>query len=395
MSDAPEPLILNVGPQHPSTHGVLHFRIHLDGEMITRVDPEVGYLHRSIEKICERRTYEQIPVYCDRVDYTTAITAVLGYVMAVESLYEPYELKVPERAWYLRVILAELQRTASLLLWLGTFGLELGASTVYMYAFREREKILDLFEEAAGERITINYPAVGGFRHDVPEGWEERCRAFCANFDRYLDEIEALLTENPIFLARTKGIGVLSKEDAIAYGITGPNARASGVDFDLRRDEPWGPYSELDFKVPVRTEGDVFARYVVRLEEMRESVKIVLQALDKMPGGRVMADLPLSRRELPASFLEEKGLSGATIRTGKPRLLTPRENVAYFRLEGPRGEYGVFLVSDGSPRPWRIRFRDNSFSSMSVIDHITRGHKFADFIAIFASLDIVAPGLDR
>ncbi len=387
-------MILHVGPQHPSTHGVLHFRIHLDGEIIIRTDPEVGYLHRSIEKISERRWYEQVPVFCDRVDYTTAMTAVLGYVLAVESLFEPYELKVPDRAWHIRVLVTELQRMASHFLWLGTFGLELGAFTVYMYAFREREKILDLFEEVCGERITINYPAIGGFHHDLPDGWTDKCKAICAEFHRYIDEIEDLLTNNPIFLARTKGIGIMKRDVAIAYGMTGPNARASGIDFDLRRDEPWGPYPEYQFKVPVYKDGDVFARYAVRMIELRESAKICLQVLDKLPGGPVMAKLPQQKWMIDPKFLAEHGIT-APVRTGIPRRLKPAPNETYFRMEGPRGEYGVFLVSDGTEHPYRVRYRDNSFTSMSVIDEITRGYKFADFVAIFASIDIVAPGLDR
>ncbi|GAB4162747.1 MAG: NADH-quinone oxidoreductase subunit D [Planctomycetota bacterium] len=387
-------MILNVGPQHPSTHGVLHFRIHLDGERIVKVDPEVGYLHRSIEKISERRWYEQVPVFCDRVDYTTAMTAVLGYCMAVETLYEPYEMKIPERAWYIRVLVTELQRMASHLLWLGTFGLELGAFTVYMYAFREREKILDMFESICGERITINYPEIGGFGRDLPEGLTDYCRKFVAEFPAYLDDIDTLLTDNPIFIARTKGIGVISRETAIAYGLTGPNLRASGVQYDLRKEEPWGPYPELDFDIPVRTEGDVMARYLIRMEELRQSCKIVKQVLDKMPGGRVKADLPLERWDIPKDFLAQFGIE-ARVRTGIPRRLKPRANETYFRMEGPRGEYGVFLVSDGSIYPWRVRYRDGSFSSMSAMETICNGYLFADFIAIFASLDIVAPGLDR
>ncbi|MDZ7816185.1 MAG: NADH-quinone oxidoreductase subunit D [Planctomycetota bacterium] len=347
MSEGSDKLILNVGPQHPSTHGVLHFRMHLDGEVIERVDPEVGYLHRSIEKISESRWYEQIPIFCDRVDYTTAMTAVLGFCLAVETLYNKNEIKVPERAWYLRVVVTELQRIASHFLWLATFGLELGAFTVYMYAFREREKVLDLFEEIAGERITINYPEIGGFGRDMPEGWAEKALKFCRELDHHLDEIEDLLTNNPIFLARTKGIGAISGPQAIDYGLTGPNARASGIDFDLRREEPWGPYPELDFKVPVREEGDVYARYLVRIEEIRQAGKITTQALDKMPGGRIKADLPRKRWNIPTDFLQQFGIK-SRIRTGIPRRLRPEPNETYFRMEGPRGEYGVFIVSRGS-----------------------------------------------
>jgi len=387
-------MIVNIGPQHPSTHGVMHFRLHLDGEIIRRVDPEVGYLHRSIEKISERRLYEQVPVYCDRVDYTCAMTAVLGYVLSVESLFEKYELEVPPRAWYIRVIVTELQRLANHLLWLGTFALELGSFTGYMYAFREREKILDLFESVAGERITINYPCIGGFQQDLPEGWVELCRKILSEYPRYLDEIEDLLTLNPILIARCKGIGVLNRQTAIAYGITGPNLRATGVKFDLRREEPWGPYPELDFDIPTREEGDVYARYLVRLAETRQSCRIVLQCLDKLPEGPVLAKLPLKKRDISSEFLKERGID-AHIRTGIPRRLCPSPNETYRRMEGPRGEYGVFIISDGSDKPYRVRYRDNSFSSMSAIGAISKGHKLADFIAIFASLDIVAPGLDR
>lgn len=358
--------IINMGPQHPSTHGVLRVVLKLDGESVVRAVPVIGYLHRGTEKMAESRTYAMIMPYTDRLDYLASMYMNLGYARAVEGLLG---VEVPARARFLRTAVGELQRIASHLLWLGTFGLDIGAITAFIYCFRERETILDLFEAISGARLTYNYIRIGGVMADVPAGWVDEVRTFLDLQERMIDEYEALLTDNPIFRARTEGIGVISGADAVNFGMSGPSLRGSGVPFDLRKDQPYDAYDEIDFNVVTATTGDCFARYQVRVQEMRESVKIIRQCLDKMPEGEVQTKLP--------------------------RALKPAAGEAYARVEAPRGDFGVYVISDGTANPTRVRFRSPSFANLSALDHMCRGMKLADLVAILGSIDIVLGEVDR
>jgi len=361
-------MLLNMGPQHPSTHGVLRVVLKLDGEVITGVAPDVGYLHRGVEKLAENRTYPQFIVLTDRDDYLCAMLNNWAYCLAVEKLLK---VEIPERAEYIRVIVGELNRIASHLLFIGTFGIDIGAFTPFLYAFgREREMILDLFEQACGARITYNYVRIGGVMADFPDGWLEKAKKFVVHMRGCLKEYDDLLTYNPIFLDRTKGIGALSKEKAIAYSVTGPNLRASGVPLDLRKLDPYGIYAKFNFDMAVGKNGDSWDRYKVRRDEIEESLKIVEQALEGIPAGEILGKVPKAN-------------------------LRPPAGESYAQIEGARGWLGVYLISDGGTSPYRLHIRAPSFINLAVLQDILKGWKVADVIAILGSIDIVLGEVDR
>ncbi|MCL5074644.1 MAG: NADH-quinone oxidoreductase subunit D [Chloroflexi bacterium] len=360
-------ITLNLGPQHPSTHGVFRAILTLEGEVVVDAEPIVGYLHRAIEKLGEERTYLQGMPLTDRLDYVSAMPNNLAYALAVEQLAD---IAVPERAQYLRVIMAELNRIASHLVAIGTFTSDLGAFyTPFLYMLRDREYILDLFEMACGQRLTYNYVRFGGVSRDVTEEFIAKARQFVDYMPPRIDEYEALLTRNEIFLSRTKGIGVLPAEMAINYSVSGPNLRASGVRYDVRRAVPYSIYDRFDFIIPVGMNGDCYDRYMVRVAEMRQSLRIIRQALDHLPKGPVASEIPRILR-LPAGEV----LS---------------------RIEASRGELGFYLVSDGSLNPWRFKVRSPSFINIGVFREIVRGGKVQDAIAILGSLDIIMGEVDR
>jgi NADH-quinone oxidoreductase subunit D len=362
-----EELMLNMGPQHPSTHGVLRLVLTLDGENIVDVQPDIGYLHSSVEKMMEYRTYLQNVALTDRgMDYLTALANEEGFLLAVERLGG---ISVPPRARYLRTIMLEFQRLSSHLVWLGTWGIDLGATTVFLYCFRERERILDLFEQTTGGRLHHVYFRPGGVYEDLPPGWTERALAFCDEFLGRLVEYHELLTGNPIFLARARGVGVLPRDVAINMGACGPVARGSGVNFDVRKAFPYEAYGDVEFDVPVRDEGDCLARYHVRMEEMRQSVRIIRQAIAKLPPGEIRTKVPVNVK-------------------------LPRGEV-YARTESPRGDLGIYLVSEGSDTPYRAKIRAPSFSNLYALVEMMRGWKVADIVAILGSVDIVLSDVDR
>jgi NADH-quinone oxidoreductase subunit D len=370
-----ERLVMNMGPQHPSAHGVFRAILTLEGETVVAVEAVIGYLHRCHEKLAETLTYVQYPSIASKTDYVSAMTAELAYVAAVEKVGK---IDVPRRAQYLRVLAAELQRIASHCLWLGTWCMDMGGAlgggaTVFLYTIRERELILDLFEALTGARLLYGFHQVGGVRYDLPEGWAARCRETVDLIERRLDEYGAMLEDNAFFLVRTQGVGVISRELALDVGVCGPLARGSGVDYDVRRAEPYSSYQDFEFKVPVETAGDCFARYRVRMVEFRESIKLVRQVLDGLPEG------PISSRPGVKSV-------------GQVRI--PRGE-GYTRIEGARGEVGCYLVADGGAKPYRLKWRGASFSNLSVLPHIIPGHKVADVVAIMGSVDPVFGEVDR
>ncbi len=370
-----ERVVMNMGPQHPSSHGVFRMILTLEGETVVAVDPVIGYLHRCHEKLGETLTYVQYPTIASKTDYVAAMTSELCYVLAVEKLAG---IEVPKRAQHLRVIAAELQRVASHCLWLGTWCMDMGGAlgggaTLFLHCFRERELVLDLFEALTGARLLYGFHQAGGVRYDLPEGWAEKCRETVGFIDGRLDEYEAMLERNPFFLARTQGVGIISKVLAQEVGVCGPLIRGSGVNYDVRRAEPYSSYQDFDFKVPVESAGDCLARYRVRMVEFRESIKIVRQALDGLPEG------PISSRPGVKSVGQVRVPKGET----------------YARVEGPRGEVGCYLVADGSAKPYRMKWRGASFSNLAVIPHIVPGHKVADVVAIMGSIDPVFGEVDR
>ena len=386
-----ETMLLNMGPQHPSTHGVLRVLLELDGETIVNAIPDIGYLHTGIEKNMEAKTYLKAEVMSDRLDYMNTTGNNLVYCMAVEKLVD---LDVPERATSIRVILTELQRIASHLVWLAAFGLDLAAMSVFLYCFREREMIMDIMELCSGQRMMTTFIRPGGLWRDVPVEFETALRDFMKMFPKRIDEYEALMTKNPLFLDRLLGIGKLDAATALQNGVTGPMLRASGVNWDLRKVRPYIGYDQYDFNVPVRTEGDTYARYIVRIEEMRESLKIVEQALNRLPLGPVRSDnrkfVPPPRSELGVSM--EALIHHFKLWTeGFP---APNASV-YCAVESPRGELGVFLEGDGSAKPRRVHWRTPSFDNLSVLPKIVKGHLVADLVAILASVDIVLGDIDR
>jgi NADH-quinone oxidoreductase subunit D len=370
-----ERLVMNMGPQHPSAHGVFRAILTLEGETVVAVDAVIGYLHRCHEKLGEMLTYVQYPTIASKTDYVAAMTAELAYVSAVEQVGT---FEVPKRAQYLRVVVAELQRIASHCLWLGTWCMDMGGAlgggaTVFLYCIRERELVLDLFESLTGARLLYGFHQVGGTRYDIPAGWDQQCRATIDLIERRVDEYEAMLEDNAFFLARTQGVGVISKELAQEVGVSGPLARGSGLDFDLRRAAPYSSYQDFDFKVPVEAAGDCYARYRVRMVEFRESIRIVRQALDGLPDG------PISSRP------GVKSVGQVRVPKGE----------GYSRVEGARGEIGFYIVSDGGAKPYRMKVRGASFSNLAVLPHIIPGCKIADVVAIMGSVDPVFGEVDR
>jgi NADH-quinone oxidoreductase subunit D len=367
-----EEMVLNMGPQHPSTHGVLRLELVVDGEIVVDVIPHIGYLHRCFEKHCEAMTnYQQVIPYCDRMDYVAAIHMEWSYVLAVEKLLG---IQVPERVEYIRVIFAELQRIASHLIAAGTYGLDIGAFTPFLYMFRERERILDLFEMTCGARLLYNYFWVGGLSHDLPPGFVDKAKAFCSYFRPKIKEYNDLLTFNEIFVKRTAKVGVLPADVAIAYGCSGPMLRGSGVPWDLRRDDPYSVYNKFQWDVQtgsgeMGTVGDCWDRYIVRIREMEQSISIIEQALEQLPEGDVASAVP--------------------------KRIRPNAGDVYVRTEAARGEIGFYVVSDGSATPYRIKGRSPSFVNLSVLPEICRGSMIADVVAIAGSTDIVLGEVDR
>lgn len=365
LLDAHE-MVLSMGPQHPSTHGVLRVILKLDGEIVTDLDCDIGYLHRGAEKIFENRLYPMIAPYFDRLDYIAAVSNGLVYVETVEKAMA---LEVPLRAQYIRVILTELNRLASHLLWLATHALDIGAFTIFLWTFREREEILKIFEDFFGARLTCHAFRIGGLTYDAYDGFEAQVKAFLDVFPKRLEEYETMLNENRIWLSRTVGVGILSAQDAIDLGVTGPPLRGSGVDYDVRKTHPYECYADLDFDIPIGENGDTFDRYLVRMEEMRQSRRIILQALEKLPEGPIIAKVP--------------------------KVVKPPAGEVYHSIEGPKGEIGLFLVSDGSTKPVRLRVRPPSFINLQALKKMAVGSLVADVVAIIGTLDIVLGEIDR
>lgn len=360
-------MLINFGPQHPSTHGVLRVLLTLEGETVIDAQPDIGYLHRNWEKIVEGWTYPMVIPFSDRNDYLAAIANEQAVAGAIEKLME---IEVPERGQYLRLLVFELQRITSHLIWFGTFAMDMGATTAFLHAFRERERCYSLFEEITGARLLYNYLRIGGLRNDVPDAWLRKLEQFLDDFENeaypsYWD----LVIHNEIFIRRTKGIGVITPEQAIAYGASGPVLRGSGIRWDLRRVEPFLPYDEFEFDIPVGENGDAYDRAIVRMKEMAESVKIIRQVLKRLPDGPVMAKLP--------------------------RALRPPKGQVYHRVESPRGEVGVFLISDGKPNPYRIKWRSPCFTHLMLLPEMSRGHLIADLVTCIGSIDIVLGEVDR
>jgi NADH-quinone oxidoreductase subunit D len=384
-------MILNMGPQHPSTHGVLRLVLEIEGENVIRIMPDIGYLHTGIEKTCEAKFYQQVVVLTDRIDYLCPLTNNLCYVLAVEKLLG---LEIPERAQWLRVLLNELTRINSHLVWLGTHALDIGAMSVFLYCFREREDVLRIFEMVSGQRMMTSYFRIGGLALEPPLGFFDRVKKFADSFPKRVDEYEELLTSNPIWVERTKGVAYISQEDAIALGATGPTLRASGVDFDLRRDIPYSSYDKFQFEVPVSTDSDVFARYILRVREMRESNKIVQQALAGMPSGPVKADAPkvvLPDREAMKTQMESLIYHFKIITEG----FAVPEGEVYQAVESPRGEMGYYVVSDGTAKPYRVHMRGASFANLQALPKMCEGRLIADVVAAIGSIDIVLGEIDR
>ena len=359
-------LVINMGPQHPATHGVLRVKLRLDGERVLGTECVIGYLHRGVEKIAENRTYVQFAPYTDRMDYVAAVTNGMGYCEAVEKLLG---VEPPARAQYTRMILAELQRIASHLLWLGTHALDIGAMTPVFYTFREREEILKILENYCGARLTTHAFRIGGLQYDLYDGFEKDVAKFCDYFLPKIDEYEELLTTNRIWMNRTRNVGVLSGADAIALGVTGPVLRGSGVKWDVRRAQPYEAYDKVEFEIPTGDHGDTYDRYIVRIQEMRQSVRIIRQSVERIAPGPIFG------------------------KVGK--VIKPPAAEVYHSIEAPKGELGYFVVSDGSTHPYRVRVRPPSFVNLEALDIMSRGHLVADIVAIIGTLDIVLGEVDR
>lgn len=359
-------MLLNLGPQHPSTHGVLRLVLGLEGETVVDCTPVIGYLHRGIEKILENRPVMGGIRYMDNSDYLSPMLNETAYVGAVEQLMG---LEPPRRAQYIRLLTNELQRIASHLVGIGTYLMDLGAFTPILWAFRDREGILSLFEALGGSRFNVNYLRVGGVLHDFPKGWLRECEAFLDQLEKNQEELKGLVSGNEIFMARTQGVGYIDPQQAIAYGLTGPMLRGSGVNWDLRVNRPYMAYREVPVNVQVRQEGDCFARYMVRIQEIDESIRLCREAIDKMPGGAISTRTPIALR--------------------------PQRGETYFAVEGSKGELGVYFISDGSEYPWRAKLRGPSFVNLQILPELLRGHKMSDTIAILGSFDIVLGEVDR
>jgi NADH-quinone oxidoreductase subunit D len=388
-----EKMVLNMGPSHPATHGVLRIVLELDGEIITKAAPDIGYLHRGDEKIAENMTYTQFIPYTDRLDYLAPLANNVAYALAVEKLMG-IDKQLPPRCQFIRVICCELARISSHLLGMGAFALDIGAITVFLHTFTEREKLYNLFESLTGARFTTSYTRIGGLSRDLPPGWIEQCRKFLEEVVVNFDETETFLTRNKIFTDRTQGVGVVSREDAIDYGLTGPNLRGSNVNFDMRKAHPYLVYDQLEFDVPYGTTGDAYDRYLVRIEEMRQSVKIVHQCLDKLPGGPVnVPDMKviLPPKERVLTKMEE--LIHHFINVTQGVNVPPGE--IYFGTENPKGELGFYIHSKGGGTPYRMKIRSPSFVNLSIMSHLLPGHMVSDITAILGSFDFVMGECDR
>jgi len=386
-----ETMLLNMGPQHPSTHGVLRLLLELDGEIVVNCIPDIGFLHTGVEKNMEAKTYQKAEVMTDRLDYLNPIGNNLAYCLAIEKLVD---LDVPPRAQSLRVILTELSRLQSHLVWIGTSALDLAAMSVFLYSFREREIILDIFELVSGQRMMTTYIRPGGVWRDTPVEFEAAVRNVLKIMPARIDEYESLLTKNPLFIDRTRKIGVISAEDCVRWGLTGPVIRASGVAYDVRKARPYASYEQYDFDIPTQTGGDVYARYLVRVAEMRQSLRVIQQALDKMPFGPVRSNnrkfVPPPRSELGTSM--ESLIHHFKLWT--EGFDAPKGSV-YVGIESPRGELGVFLEGDGGPKPYRVHFRAPSFVNLQAMPLLARGHFVADIVGIIGSIDVVLGDADR
>ena len=365
LFDASE-ITVSMGPQHPSTHGVLQVKLKLDGERVIDAECVIGYLHRGVEKLGEAQTYGQFVPTLDRMDYIAAVSNCLGYCEAIEKLLG---VTAPPRAQYIRVLMTELNRISSHLLWLGTHAIDLGAVTVFLYCFREREEILKIFENYCGARLTTHMFRIGGTQYEIYEGFQDQVRAFVKDFPKKADEYETLLTENRIWIGRTRGVGVISAKDAIDMGLSGPSLRGSGVEWDLRKAKPYAVYSDFQFDIPVGQQGDTYDRYMVRLEEMRQSARIVSQAVEKIPDGPLMAKMS--------------------------KIIKPPIGDIYHSIEAPKGELGYYIVSDGSTQAYRTRVRPPSFVNLQSLKKMVAGHMVADVVAIIGTLDIVLGEIDR
>ncbi len=388
-----ETMMLNMGPQHPATHGVLRIVLHLDGEMVVKAVPYIGYLHRGIEKLCENITYQQCLPYTDRMDYLASICNNIGYILACEKLLG-IEDEIPERAKVAEVILFELGRIESHLVGIGTNALDLGAMSAFLYCFKERERIYEILETVCGARLTTSYPRVGGLPLDLPDDFEEVVRNFLKAFPTTMNEVDSLLTRNKIWIERTKGVAVISAEDAVDLGLSGPALRGSGVPYDVRKAAPYLGYENYDFEVPVANEGDAYSRFLCRFEEMRQSLKIIEQALDNLPDGPYIADLPdivLPEKELTYTRMESLIRHFVIVYEG----FKPPAGEVQHAVENPKGELSYYLISDGSGKPYRMRVRGPSFVNMQALSKMVEGSLVADVIAAIGSLDIVLGEIDR
>ena len=388
---ADQTMVINMGPQHPSTHGVLRLVLEIDGETVVSLAPDIGYLHTGIEKTCEAKFYQQVVPLTDRIDYLAPMTNNTAYALAVEKLLD---LEIPEKAQWLRVLFNELMRINSHLVWLGTHAMDIGALTIFLYCFREREQLLRIFEAVSGQRMMTSYIRIGGVSLEPPLGLFEAIRAFLLDFPSKIDEYESLLQNNPIWIKRLKGVGYISPEDAIGLGVSGPPLRAAGIDFDLRRDMPYSSYEKFQFKVPVSTDSDVWARYVLRMQEMRESVKICLQALDGMPEGRIVADAPkiiLPDREQMKTQMESLIHHFKIVTEG----FAVPAGEATSSVEAPHGMMNYYVVSDGTAKPYRVHMRNADFANLQALETMCKGRLLADVVAVIGSIDIVLGAIDR
>ncbi len=388
---ADQTMVINMGPQHPSTHGVLRLVLEIDGETVVSMAPDIGYLHTGIEKTCEAKFYQQVVPMTDRIDYLSPMTNNTAYALAVEKLLG---LEIPPKAQWLRVLFNELMRLNSHLVWLGTHAMDIGALTVFLYCFREREQLLRIFEAVAGQRMMTSYVRIGGLSMEPPRDLYNRIRTFLNDFPAHIDEYEGLLQNNPIWINRLKGVGYISPEDAIALGLSGPPLRAAGIDFDLRRDMPYSSYEKFQFQVPVATESDVWARYILRMQEMRESVKICLQALDGMPEGRYVADAPkiiLPDREQMKTQMESliHHFKIVTEGFGVPA------GEATSSVEAAHGPMNYYVVSDGTAKPYRVHMRNSDYANLQALETMCKGRLLADVVAVIGSIDIVLGAIDR
>jgi NADH-quinone oxidoreductase subunit D len=388
-----EKMVLNMGPSHPATHGVLRIILELDGEIITKAAPDIGFLHRGDEKIAENMTYTQFIPYTDRLDYLAPLANNVAYALAVEKLMG-LDKQLPPRCQFIRVICCELARISSHLLGLGSYAMDVGAMTVFLHTFTEREKIYNLCESLTGARFTTSYTRIGGVSRDLPPGWIEQCRKFCDEVVVNIDETETLLSRNRIFVDRTQGVGVITREDAIDYGLTGPNLRGSGINYDLRKDQPYLVYDQLQFEVPLGSKGDSYDRYLCRIEEMRQSVRILRQCLDQLPGGPVNVPdgkVVLPPKERVLTRMEE--LIHHFINVTQGVNAPPGE--IYFAHENPKGELGFYINSKGGGTPYRLKIRSPSFVNLSILPHLLPGHMVSDVPAILGSFDFVMGECDR